>query len=90
MPKFFITNQEINEDKIKISGNDINHIKNVLRKKVGDTLNICNTDTLEDYLCEITKLENKTFFTGNIQSEVYNLIPKSTKAIDIMKKEHLI
>ncbi len=38
----------------------------------------------------ITKLENKTFFTGNIQPEVYNLIPKSTKAIDIMKKEELI
>ena len=59
MPKFFISNKDIKEDKIEISGDDTKHIKNVLRKKVGETLNLCNTDTLEDYLCEIINLQDK-------------------------------
>ena len=81
MPKFFITNNEINEDKIKISGNDINHIKNVLRKKVGNTLNICNTDNLEDYLCEITKLENKDIELKIIEKIKNNTEPNTKVTI---------
>ena len=57
MPKFFVTNQAIQKNKVEIYGDDTNHIKNVLRKKVGETLNLCNTDTLEDYLCEITNIQ---------------------------------
>ena len=74
MPKFFITNQAIKEDKIEILGDDTNHIKNVLRKKVGETLNLCNTDTLEDYLCKITKIEDK-----KIELEIVEKIKKNAE-----------
>ena len=44
MPKFFVTSNEIENDKIKIKGKDVNHIKNVLRAKIEDKIDICNTD----------------------------------------------
>ena len=31
MPKFFVNSEQINNNGIKIIGNDVNHIKNVLR-----------------------------------------------------------
>ena len=33
MPKFFVTTEQIRNEKITIIGKDVNHIKNVLRKK---------------------------------------------------------
>ena len=78
MPKFFVTNKEINENHIKISGDDTNHIKNVLRKKVGEILNICNTDTLEDYLCKIIKLEDK-YIELEITEKIENNVEPNTK-----------
>ena len=32
MPKFFVKNENIIDNQIKIEGQDVNHIKNVLRK----------------------------------------------------------
>ncbi len=78
MPKFFVTNKEINENHIKISGDDTNHIKNVLRKKVGEILNICNTDTLEDYLCKIIKLEDK-YIELEITEKIENNVEPNAK-----------
>lgn len=59
MPKFFVTNNEIIENKIKIIGEDVNHIANVLRKQIGDTLNICNTSTSENFLCQIEEIKKE-------------------------------
>ena len=43
MPKFFIKSENLKEnEEIWITGNDVNHIKNVLRKKPDDLLNVCN------------------------------------------------
>ncbi len=59
MPKFFVTSNEIENDKIKIKGKDVNHIKNVLRAKIEDELDICNTDEMKDYKCEIEELTSE-------------------------------
>lgn len=59
MPKFFVTNKCINNNEITIMGEDVNHIKNVLRKKIGDKLTICNADISIDYLCEIVEFEEE-------------------------------
>ena len=48
MPKFFVDDNQITDKKIKIIGNDVNHIKNVLRKKQSDILTICNTSNKKD------------------------------------------
>ncbi len=81
MPKFFITNQAIKDDKIEISGNDTNHIKNVLRKKVGETLNLCNTDTTENYLCQITNIEEQKIQCKIIEKIINNTEPKTEVTI---------
>ena len=38
MPKFFVKNEQIKNKEVTIVGNDVSHIKNVLRKNVGDLL----------------------------------------------------
>ncbi len=59
MPKFFVEANQIQKNKITIQGKDVNHIKNVLRKKQEDTIIICNQETNLDYLAKITNLEEK-------------------------------
>ena len=43
MPKFFVKEEQIQENQIIILGQDVNHIKKVLRAKIGDELQICNS-----------------------------------------------
>ncbi len=75
MPKFFITDKEIKENIIEIQGKDVNHIKNVLRKKLGDNLTICNKDTSVNYLCKINKIEKE-----KIQLEIINKIQSNIES----------
>lgn len=69
MPKFFVNNQNMQNNEIRIIGEDVNHIKKVLRKRIGEEIILCNTDTSKDYSCEITKLE-ETEITCNIVKEL--------------------
>ena len=71
MPKFFVKNNQIKDNKIEIIGEDIKHINKVLRKKVEDELTICDTDNSQDYLCKISKIEDK-----KIECEILNKIEK--------------
>jgi 16S rRNA (uracil1498-N3)-methyltransferase len=40
MHRFFIPKEQISENKITITGSDVNHIKNVLRLKAGDKIEV--------------------------------------------------
>jgi 16S rRNA (uracil1498-N3)-methyltransferase len=53
MYSFFVQPEQIFEKEIKIIGKDVNHIKNVLRMKVGEKININNGQDSLDYQCEI-------------------------------------
>ena len=55
MPKFFVKQEQIKENKIEIIGNDVNHIKNVLRGKIGEEITVCNENTAKDYQCCLKK-----------------------------------
>ena len=59
MPKFFVKQEQINGDIIIIQGQDVNHIKKVLRAKIGDELQICNSQNGENFLCDIKEIENE-------------------------------
>ena len=59
MSKFFVKSKQIEGNLIKIEGTDVNHIKNVLRKKVEEEIIICNSENQKNYLCEI-KTETQT------------------------------
>ncbi len=59
MYHFFAAHENIYKNHIEIVDDDVNHIKNVLRMKVGDKLRISSGDNI-DYICCISTIdENK-------------------------------
>ena len=47
MYKFFVNDEQIKENEVIIIGEDVNHIKNVLRLNVEDTITVCNRYTYQ-------------------------------------------
>lgn len=97
MPKFFINQKQIQEKRITIQGQDVKHIKKVLRAKIGEELEICNTTTNENYICNITEIEKEeiictikqkleTQTEANIQVTIFQGLPKADKMEYIIQK----
>lgn len=97
MPKFFIESNQNNNNTIEIKGEDVNHIANVLRKQIGDELNICNSTTSDNFLCKIIDItkdnilceileykENKNDNSPNIT--IFQGLPKADKMELIIQK----
>lgn len=55
MYHFFVTPDQVKEEEIYIEGTDVNHIKNVLRMKAGEQLEVSDGNNRK-YLCEIVSL----------------------------------
>lgn len=53
MYQFFVEPSQIQEKKIIITGSDVNHIKNVLRMKVGEEIAVSNGVDGREYRCGI-------------------------------------
>jgi 16S rRNA (uracil1498-N3)-methyltransferase len=96
MPKFFVDNNQINNDKAIITGNDFNHIKNVLRMKVGDTFNICDSNS-QNYIVRINNYEKESIecdviekceeqAESNVKVHIYQGLPKADKMELIIQK----
>lgn len=58
MYHFFVTPDQVKEEEIYIEGTDVNHIKNVLRMKVGEQLEVSDGNN-KKYLCEIVRLSSE-------------------------------
>ena len=56
MYHFFVAPENIRDKHIVIEGTDVNHIKNVLRMKVGDEISVSNGIDGRDYRCGITAM----------------------------------
>ena len=56
MPRFFVEPSQIRENRIVIQGNDVNHIRNVLRMRPGDELSLSDGQGT-DYFCRILSME---------------------------------
>ncbi len=97
MSKFFVKNNQINNNSINIIGEDVNHIVNVLRMKKEDELQVCNQETGENYItkiksfskekieCKIVKKINKTV-ESNANIVLFQGIPKFDKMELIIQK----
>lgn len=61
MYQFFVEPAQINFDdkSVIILGSDVNHIKNVLRMKAGEELNVSNGQDGKEYRCGIAALEEE-------------------------------
>ena len=96
MPRFFIKENQIQNNQITIIGEDVNHIKNVIRKQIGDIIEICNQDNEKSYKCEIEKIEEKQITTkiieelkaqeSNIKVDIFQGLPKAEKMELIIQK----
>jgi len=53
MYRFFVDSEQLNKDQVFLSGEDYNHIRNVLRMKQGEEVLLCDGGDKE-YLCAIT------------------------------------
>ena len=69
MPRFFVKTEQIRENEITIIGEDVKHIKNVLRKQIGDNIEICNQETGNIYKCEIPEIKEQEI-KNNILEEI--------------------
>lgn len=97
MPKFFVRDNQVNNNKITILGDDVNHIANVLRMKVGDEIQICNTDTTDNYNAELMEFSKNSIICNvvekivskaesDINLKIFQGIPKSDKMELIIQK----
>lgn len=97
MPKFFIKNNQIKDEYIDVTGDDVNHIKNVLRLKIDDCIQVCNSDTGNNYKAQIVSVEKSNIkcsiiekLNSTVESNVYIHIlqglPKADKMELIIQK----
>ena len=101
MGKFFVRTDQIDKNKIIIKNDDVNHIKNVLRLKTGDKINICNSDDSSNYICEIENIEKQSIeckiieetgklVEGNVELHIFQGLPKSDKMELVIQKRNRI
>lgn len=67
MYHFFAAHENIYENHIEIVDDDVNHIKNVLRMKIGDKLRISSGDNV-DYICCISAIDE-----GKIRADILSI-----------------
>lgn len=58
MNRFYIDQNQVSGDLITITGSDVNHIKNVLRMKLGESILLCDCQG-KDYHCKIRHMEEQ-------------------------------
>jgi 16S rRNA (uracil1498-N3)-methyltransferase len=56
MYHFFVKPEQITDKTVIITGSDVNHIKNVIRLKIGDEISISNGADGRDYRCGIVSI----------------------------------
>ena len=56
MYQFFVEPQQIQGREILIQGSDVNHIRNVLRMRIGEELAVSNGVDGREYRCHIAAL----------------------------------
>ena len=75
MHKFFVEDNQINNEKIIINNEDYNHIANVLRMKKGEFILITNKESKETFNCEIDEI--------NSNEVICNILNKENKKIEL-------
>ena len=68
MSGFFVPSGNINRDEVIIDGSDVNHIKNVLRKKAGDEISV-NDSAGTNYRCRIENISDRKIVLQVLSSE---------------------
>lgn len=59
MYKFFVNSEQIKQDEVSIVGEDVNHIKNVLRLEINDRIEVTEITTSCSYECELKEVNKE-------------------------------
>lgn len=97
MPKFFVDDNQIEGSKISITGEDVNHITNVLRLKKDEHILVCDKQNsitynskIEEILKEkvVCKIENEIAeqVESNVKVSIFQGLPKADKMEYIIQK----
>lgn len=96
MSRFFIPSENISENRIIINGSDVNHIKNVLRYKKGNKIEVsdssgnvysCEIEVIGDTVIELSVLEKKTSESElSVKITLFQGMPKGDKMDMIVQK----
>lgn len=97
MRKFFVESDQLNNNQIQILGEDVNHIKNVLRLEIGERIKICDKKTSTNYISEISEITSKYVncdiieiaeneAEGNVELHIFQGLPKADKMELIIQK----
>ncbi len=97
MPKFFVKANQIENNEIKIIGEDVKHIGQVLRAKEGEKVTICNIDESVSYITKIVQITPEyvlctieNVLQENVESKiditVFQGLPKADKMEYIIQK----
>lgn len=97
MPKFFVDDNQIEGSRISITGEDVNHITNVLRLKKDDYILVCDKQNSITYNSKIEeifkgevvcKIENEIAeqVESNVKVSIFQGLPKADKMEYIIQK----
>ena len=97
MYQFFVEPHQIQDKTVRIEGSDVNHIKNVLRMKVGEELSVSNGLDGKEYRCGIVSMDEMSILCElrfvkedgvELPSQVYLFqgLPKADKMELIIQK----
>lgn len=93
---FFVNSSQIREETISIIGSDVNHIKNVLRMKIGEEVLVSNGED-KQYLCKLSQMDKEEILAeilgedesgAELPAKIYLFqgLPKSDKMELIIQK----
>lgn len=74
MYKFFVDDKQIKDEKVNIIGEDVNHIKNVLRLEVGENICVCSKETSKSFMCKI-----ESFFLDEVKCKILEEVSETTE-----------
>lgn len=96
MYQFFVPSENIQGNRIVITGDDVNHIKNVLRMKVGEEIAVSNGEDGKEYRCGIASIGDEIVCTLRFIKEdgvelptkitLFQGLPKADKMEFIVQK----
>lgn len=97
MSKFFVKSDKVINQEIVIDTDDVNHIKNVLRKNIGDDILVCDFEKKINYNCKIKEIDKKEIICeiisqkeseseSNVKIDIFQGLPKADKMELIIQK----
>ena len=96
MPRFFIRQNQIEENKIRILGDDAHHISRSLRMAVGESITVCDMQGIE-YDCRLVEFNEEDVVAEIISQKaseneptcivkLYQALPKGDKLDTVIQK----